>query len=108
MIGSDSLPRKKDKNELFAKRLTQLRKEKGLPQKEVAAELGLTIGTLSAYENGREPRYEYLKRIAQFFDVSVDYLVGEDSLIEIGKIRELKNSAEKLLKELNVFLEVLK
>ena len=83
--------RSKDKNELFAERITALRKESGKKQKEVAVSLGFTVGTLSTYENGREPRYEYLNKLADYYGVTVDYLTGNNNYksMTIEKINKL-------------------
>lgn len=57
--------------------LRQLRKERGLTQCECAARLGLNHSTISAYENNlRIPPCETLVDIAQFYEVTTDYLLG--------------------------------
>lgn len=57
--------------------ISELRKEKGLSQKEVAAKLGISQALLSHYEKGiRECGQSFLVRIADFYDVSCDYLLG--------------------------------
>ena len=57
-------------------RLKKLRKGRGLSQIRLAIELNTTQNTISRYETGeREPGIEELIRIADFFDVSVDYLL---------------------------------
>lgn len=59
------------------KRLKQLRKEKGLTQKEVAFALGIALTTYANYEQGtREPSIETIIKICKYFDVSSDYLIG--------------------------------
>ena len=61
----------------FKEKLKTLRKEKGLGQVELAKELGVSKGTISLWENGlREPNMSSLVRIAKYFEVSVDFLVG--------------------------------
>lgn len=61
----------------FGKRLRQLRKEKGLTQAELAKLLSIGESTVSFYESGkRQPDYETLIRLAEVFNVSVDYLLG--------------------------------
>ena len=61
----------------FTTRLKKLRDELKLTQKELAEKVNLAQKTLSNYENGRrEPDQETLIRIAKFFDVSIDYLLG--------------------------------
>ena len=62
---------------VFAERLKELRLEKGLGQEELARELGLSHGTISLWENElREPKMSNLILLAQYFDVTIDYLVG--------------------------------
>lgn len=58
-------------------RLKELRNEKGLNQRELAAALNLSPSTIGMYETGqRVPDAETLNRIADFFNTSVDYLIG--------------------------------
>jgi transcriptional regulator with XRE-family HTH domain len=65
----------------FGKRLRQLRKEKGLTQAELAKLLSIGESTVSFYESGkRQPDYETLIRLAEVFNVSVDYLLGRTTL----------------------------
>lgn len=64
----------------FGNKLRLLRKEKGLTQKQLADKLGLAFSTISMYERGdREPDFEILESIADFFNVSMDYLHGKSS-----------------------------
>ena len=57
--------------------LLDLRKEKGICQITLAKELGVSKGAISFWETGqREPTMQYLKKIAVYFGVSTDYLVG--------------------------------
>lgn len=65
--------------EILAKRLRELREEKGLTQKELAQALGLNSkSTITNYEqNSRDPDYETLIKIAKYFGVSVDFLLGQ-------------------------------
>lgn len=61
----------------IGRRITQLRQEKGLYQKELAAYLNLSIGTISNYEQGiHYPDLDTLCRLADFFDVTTDYLLN--------------------------------
>ncbi|MFW6047319.1 MAG: helix-turn-helix domain-containing protein [Candidatus Woesearchaeota archaeon] len=58
-------------------RLRELRKEKGLYQKDVANDIGLTSSAIGFYEQGkRRPDQETLERLADHYNVSVDYLLG--------------------------------
>ena len=59
------------------KRLRELRKAKGLSMKELGKMFGLAESTISLYESGkRQPDKDTLVRLANFFGVSVDYLLG--------------------------------
>ena len=61
----------------FAERLKELRLEKELGQEELANNVGLSHGIISLWENGlREPKMSNLILLAQYFDVTIDYLVG--------------------------------
>lgn len=57
--------------------LRELRTEKGLGQVELAAAIGVSKGVISLWENGlREPGMYSLMKLARFFNVSMDELVG--------------------------------
>jgi transcriptional regulator with XRE-family HTH domain len=67
---------KKDRSE-FMNRLKELRKSRNLTQDEMAKKISLPRSTYSNYETGkREPDYHTLEQIAEYFGVSVDYLLG--------------------------------
>ena len=58
-------------------RLFELRDEKGLSQRDMAKILNISQGTYNNWENGKtQPSIEQLIMLASFFEVSVDYLVG--------------------------------
>lgn len=62
---------------IFQERLRLLRAEKGASQKQVAESLGITETGYQNYEVGRrKPTFDILPSIADFFNVSLDYLVG--------------------------------
>lgn len=61
----------------FPRILTLLRKERGISQKQAAAELNISQALLSHYEKGiRECGLEFVVRTADFYGVSCDYLLG--------------------------------
>lgn len=61
----------------FKDNLKSLREDKGIGQVELAKKIGVSKGTISFWENGlREPTMSSLISLSQFFDVSIDYLVG--------------------------------
>jgi len=58
-------------------RISELRENNNLTQEELAKNLGITRASLSHYETSRrEPDYETLTKIADYFQVSLDYLMG--------------------------------
>ena len=63
----------------FSNRITSLRKERGLSQKEVAMSLGVSQALLSHYEKGvRECGLDFVLKCAEYFGVTTDYLLGKD------------------------------
>ena len=64
----------------FGEILTSLREERGIYQKELAAILKVSVGTVSNYENNIHfPDQEALLQLADYFGVTVDYLLGRTS-----------------------------
>jgi transcriptional regulator with XRE-family HTH domain len=58
-------------------RIALLREKRGMTQAELSSKLGISRASLSHYEkNRREPDYKTLNKIADFFHITVDYLVG--------------------------------
>ena len=61
-------------------RIKEIRKQKGIIQKELAAKVGIAANTLSQYETGsREPDIETTKKLALALGVTVDELVGSET-----------------------------
>ena len=80
---------------MFCDRLRFLREHQELTQGEAAKRLNLTHSTYCKYETGvHQPDFDTLKKIANFFDVSIDYLLEND--------RTLSDSEETV--DLNNFL----
>jgi len=62
---------------LFNERLSRLRKEKKISQRQVAADLHISQALLSHYENGiREPGLDFVCRVCEYYGVSADYILG--------------------------------
>ena len=61
---------------MFSEKIRQLRKDRHLTQAEVAKEVGLSARGYQDLELGAKPRYDALLHIADFYDVSVDRLMG--------------------------------
>lgn len=63
---------------MIGNRLKQLREEKNLPKATLAKELNMTPQSYGLYENEkRSPDYQTLKKLANYFTVSMAYLLGE-------------------------------
>lgn len=64
-------------NKDFPRIITFLRKERGLSQKQVAGDMGISQALLSHYEKGiRECGLDFLVKTAEYYGVSTDYLLG--------------------------------
>lgn len=64
----------------FNRIITLLRKERGITQKQAAQELGISQAQLSHYEKGiRECGLEFVVQIADYYNVSCDYLLGRSA-----------------------------
>ncbi|MBR1867114.1 MAG: helix-turn-helix transcriptional regulator [Clostridia bacterium] len=62
---------------IFEKNLIELRKTNKFTQRQMAEKLGITQPSYIRYENGTsEPKQEILVKIADIFDVSIDFLLG--------------------------------
>lgn len=82
------------------KRLRHLREERGLSQEEVAKAIGVGRVTYLKYENGENRPVRKLKELSAFFNVSIDYLLGNESLIpsESHSKRDMNDLAKFLNK----------
>ena len=81
----------------FGEKLTQLRKEKGWSQSELARQIGVHVGHISRIEHGKAaPSIEVLKKATRALSVSADYLLNDE--IDEATPIELKDKtmAEKL------------
>lgn len=87
---------------MLSQRLKELRKEKGLTQKNLAELFGLDTSSICKYESGQAtPPSDIVKSFAEFFQVSTDYIYGltdnsfpalpQDDEV-IAKLQELKDS----------------
>jgi transcriptional regulator with XRE-family HTH domain len=71
---------------MFAENLKKLRKAKGLTQVQFAKIFNISTGTIAMWEtNKRIPDTTMLIKIAEFFDVTVDYLLGKDDNSHMDK-----------------------
>ncbi len=62
---------------IFAERLMELRKERGLSQATVAKDLGVSLGIICYWEtNKSDPTATNIAKVARYFNVSSDFLLG--------------------------------
>ena len=81
-------------NEIFAKRFKELRINSGVTQTELSSHFGITKATISYYESGkRMPSSGMIKKIANYFRVPVDYLLGMDYVMEDANDEYLRDDA---------------
>lgn len=87
-------------------KLRELRKKTGITMKELGIEIGVAESTISQYETGkRQPDYETLLKLGEFFGVSVDYLLTGT---ETEKAPSLTSKDERdIEKQINAVLEEL-
>lgn len=82
----------------FSERLKQLRKNADITQDQLAQYLQVSRSTIAGYETkNRQPDYDKLYLIAQFFHVSTDYLISGREIQTIESASVLPSSAERLL-----------
>ncbi|MCC8042083.1 MAG: helix-turn-helix transcriptional regulator [Oscillospiraceae bacterium] len=102
-------------NRDFPRIITLLRKEKGISQKQAAADLGISQALLSHYEKGiRECGLDFLVKAADYYRVSCDYLLGRsaeprgNAVGEFPKASESADNSDKFTHRQNYLLSSLK
>lgn len=92
----------------FGQRLRELRKQRGISQNELSKHIGVSKSSVNMYERGeREPGFETLEAIADFFNVNMDYLLGRnpiDKVVDNFDPTKLSKSAGLWLSNLLVAL----
>lgn len=98
-------------------KLKELREERGIMQKDVAIDLGIAPNTLSGYERGlRKPDSETLKKLAGYYGVTVDYLLGEQNSLDdlelkipegVTILRRMKNMSPSAQKRMLQIMKAL-
>lgn len=89
-------------------RLKELRKERGLSQQELADQIGIHVNSIKKYETGQaQPSIDGLRRIAQAFQVSADYLIfdgherspDEDLAFLLEAVKGFRKNERTIIKE---------
>lgn len=74
---------------MLGDRLRKLRKDRQITLEKMSQDLGTTKVTISRYENGnRVPNIDILCKIADYFEVSLDYLCGRDCIRGCSDLKE--------------------
>ena len=77
----------------FSERFRALKDKSEMTLKELSNALDISVPNLSYYMKGREPSYDILISIADYFDVTVDWLVGRET--DMSKIEDINNELFK-------------
>jgi len=102
------------KKSKFAVNMSKLRHEKGLSQRQAAAELGISQALLSHYEtDAREPKLDFVVKVCDYYSVTTDFILGRtkerrDGATRlsakvnevVGELEELKRTEAKLMGKL--------
>lgn len=99
-------------NATFSKRISELRKSKNMTLEELGVKVGLGKSTILNWEkNGSVPNEEVLRELSKEFEVSVDYLLGNDEIMDESKSILFRNWAklkeedkEKINKMIEMFV----
>ncbi|MDO7285879.1 helix-turn-helix transcriptional regulator [Shouchella clausii] len=95
---------------MFAKRLKQLRRNKKITQEDMSNMLGISRQGYGKYENGKtEPDHDTLVKIANYFEVSTDYLLGRtDTPNSESSIYEDEDEREFIMQQLDQYRKIKK
>lgn len=86
---------------MFGKRLAELRRKRSITQTQLAKEIGMSHSTVASWEIGtRDPNTRTVTKLAEFFNVSTDYLIGESVGALIEKKLEQRNMTMEELSSL--------
>ena len=82
---------------MFKDKLRFLREYQKLSQRQAAQILGIGQATYNRYETGqREPHFKTLKNISALFNVSIDYLLDNDSILDRINFKSIHSSRQLL------------
>lgn len=83
---------------MFSARFKELRLKRKFNQKDIAEKLNISVSTVGMYEQARrDPDTQTLSEIANFFDCSVDYLLGRTD--NVKPIETMSSEEHKLIEE---------
>ncbi len=89
-------------NQFFQTRVKELREKSHLSMEQLAIKLGITKSRVNMWENsGTVPRMDVLVNLANYFGVTTDYLLGNDTNDNISTSNEKLSSLQRNLGKLN-------
>lgn len=95
---------------MFKERLKELRKSKGLSQKQLAEKTGISVHTINSYESGRrDPNTKNLQILQDFFQVSQGFLLGDLKSDDFFKDQEVIDlNLDTVLTQLSILKQNMK
>ena len=95
---------------MFKERLKELRKSKGLSQKQLAEKTGISVHTINSYESGRrDPNTKNLQILQDFFQVSQGFLLGELKSDDFFKDQEVIDlNLDTVLTQISMLIQNMK
>jgi len=90
---------------MFYERLKKICAEKEVSVTAMCDELGLSSGNLSKWKNGSTPGAKIIRKIAEYLNISVDYLLGNTEKKEISSETELTEAQRELLRAFSALSE---
>ncbi len=89
-------------NQIFSSRIKELRSKAGLSMDKLSKDLGVTKSRINMWENnGTVPRSDVLVALSQYFDVTTDYLLGNDDTSNLSADNKKLNTLQRNLGKLN-------
>lgn len=86
---------------VFSSRLTKLRKERGINQKQCAEILEIESSKYNKWENGKNrPSYDIVCKLANFFDTTTDYLLGNSDKRYKNEYKNFDNRKKEFMAEI--------
>lgn len=82
----------------LAEKIKLLRKKQKITQEQLAIGIGVERSSIGKYETGTQPSTEIISRLADFFDVSVDYLLGRTDIPDKSVIKETPKVSDSDIK----------
>lgn len=91
----------------FVERLSHLKAKSGKSQSKIAADLGMRPQALSYFFHGREPSYDVLIQLADYFGVSCDYLLGHDAPEDRTTQLRISAAKEQTIREIEAAFQAI-